>query len=167
MCKHERICSLALEESKLSKQKFQHGAIITKSGKPLIICHNDERTTFNGKFSLCMHSEMNAIIKWLKTYCKNSSAKEIRKKGSKFSLYIIRNNNDNSSNKFAFSKPCYSCTILAKKCNFKKIVYTVGGEEIKIVRPANLDICTSVLTSADRAFKKHINTYKHITNIIL
>lgn len=160
------MCEIALDESKKSTITFQHGAVITKGSKIITKGHNHKRSLVKGKLTYCLHSEMVVINDWLKTCCKNiSDPNTIRRKGNKFTIYITRNNKDNTSNNFSFSKPCFMCTQLLKKCNFKRIVYTTGDSEIlSVIKPYQLD--DGIMTTVDRKNIKNIKISKQINNLI-
>ena len=164
--KHLRMCEIALYESKKSTITFQHGAVITKGNKIIFKGHNHERSLVKGKLTYCLHSEMVVVNDWLKMCCKNiSDPNIIKRKGKKFTIYITRNNNDNTNNNFSFSKPCFMCTQLLKKCNFKRIIYTTGDNNIfRVVKPSHLD--DGVLTSVDKQNLKNIQMFRQINNLI-
>ena len=164
--KHIKLCEDALEEAELSSIKFQHGALICKSGKTIIKGHNHSRTMYNGKLSPCTHSEMHVIIEWLKLVNKNKSLKQIQRKGRKYSLYIIRSNHDSSNNMFSNSKPCLMCSLLVQKCNFKQIIYSTGdNQSYNNIKPRDIDLSKTVQTSADRQYIKNIDNHKRIINL--
>ena len=165
--KHIKLCEDALEEAELSSIRFQHGAIICKSGKIIIKGHNHSRTMYNGKLSPCTHSEMHVIIEWFKLVSKsNPNFKQIQRKGRKCSLYIIRSNHDSTDNIFSNSKPCLMCSLLVKKCNFKQVIYTTGDHQIyNIIKPKDIKLSETVTTSADNQYLKNIDNHKRITNL--
>lgn len=164
--KHIRFCEQALIESKKSNLNLQHGSVITKGSKIIIRGYNNNRSTIKGKLCYCMHSEMTVIFDWLKICCKDiKNLSELRRKGNKYSLYITRNNKDITSNMFSMSKPCQMCSFLVKKCNFKKVIYTTGDNEVlKIVKPSQIE--NPILTSADNQYLKNIEIFKHVKHII-
>lgn len=167
--KHMKLCEDALIESQKSQIAFQHGALITKGGKIITKGYNNSRSTYKRKHCLCMHSEMVVIVNWFKICCKDiKNENDLRRKGNKYTIYIIRNNKDFTDNIFSMSKPCIMCTKMIKKCNFKKIIYTTGDDEvIKIVKPNELDESSAVTSCADRLQLDVIKSSKHISKLIL
>lgn len=167
--KHIKLCENALVESQKSQIAFQHGSLITKGSKIITKGYNHNRSTYKGKHCLCMHSEMVVISNWIKICCKDiKNDNDLKRKGSKYTIYIIRNNKDFTDNNFSMSKPCIMCTKMIKKCNFKKIIYTTGDEEIiKIVKPKQLDENNAVTSCADRLQLGVIENGKHISELIL
>jgi len=154
--KNIRLCIQAHKECYKSKITHKHGAIIAKGSKIITKGFNKSRSTFNGKLCLCTHAEIDAIIKWINLCCKGVT--NIAKKGKKYNLYVVREN-------FAISQPCIMCTKMVMICNFKKIIYTTGNDNIiNVCRPK--DLIDPIFTSADRLHLSNISTYKQLSYLI-
>lgn len=154
--KNIRLCIQAHDECIKSKITHKHGAIIAKGKKIITKGFNNSRSTFNGKFCLCTHAEIDAITKWINLCCKDTS--DIAKKGSKLNLYVVREN-------FAISQPCQMCTKMILLCNFKKVIYSTGrNSNIRVCKPR--DLLEPILTSADNLYLSHISRYKQLSYLI-
>jgi tRNA(Arg) A34 adenosine deaminase TadA len=159
-----RLCEMALEVAHKSDIKIKHGAIIAKGSKPIMFGFNHNRSLVGGKFCCSYHAEMHVIMLWLKK-CGKHDKKKISRKAKKLNLYIARRNKDITNNMFSSSKPCSMCIKLLLRCNFKNIIFTTGKENIyEVVKLSNLKHHS--LTKSDRLYLKHIDSHKHISNLI-
>ena len=81
---------------------------------------------------------MAVIFDWLKLCCKDiKNLSELQRKGNKYSLYIKITR---ILQTICLVCPNHvKCVLLVKKCNFKRVIYTTGDNEIlKIVKPSQI-----------------------------
>ena len=160
--KVDKILTKALEYSYLSKQNFNHAAIITKGSKPVVFGFNNDRSVINGKISVCSHAEMHAILKWRNTHFRD--VKDRARKENKFNLYVIRRSNCGKKN-FSNSEPCKVCSEIIKKCNFNKVIWSTGNSDILKVIKNTSHLSCKHKTSAHKYLENNINYFSRLNYI--
>ena len=168
-------CFMALEEAIKSKLHSKHGVIITKGKKIVASGYNNNRCLVNGKMVICLHAEIDAILRWRSRCFKefsNSNRKDkkiidkISRKENNFTMYVVRENKNihDKEKPFSYSKPCADCCQKLLECNFKKIVYTTGDKSIAECMRKH-QITNSNFTHATKTLKKNTNNYNRLIYI--
>jgi len=127
--KMARLAGFAADESRLSVQQFKHGAVLCKSGKKICGGHNiDTRTSYRRNICCSMHAEMGTVTKFLNSYIKIHSTRnvdKIKRKLSKFSICVVRSIiNQHGQICFANSTPCIDCIKKLQTVGLKNIMYS-------------------------------------------
>ena len=116
--KQKGYIQLAINMSKQSSCKFQHGAVLVKGGTIVNASYNKpEYNSFASRFNEyypTRHAEIGAIL----GISRNST------KGSV--VYVIRVNNFGETR---CSKPCPMCQKVMKFCGVKKVYYSTSVSE--------------------------------------
>ena len=170
MCRKERFGSLAFECAKESKQRFRHGAIITKNSKIIVKGFNDgSRTKILDQIHPCVHAEIDVLNKLVSLIRKKNSSQnkkafmsKLRKSLSKYTIWVIRiSNNINSSNKNYYNSiPCQECLKVLKYYGITKVGFSDENGDI-IVKKIN-DIKEIHVTSSNESYNKYMKYLKNM-----
>jgi len=112
---------MALDLAKQSGERFQHGAVVVKSGKPISMGVNKRRT------DPLAFGEDTEAIKCHSGYHAEVSALKRIKAPNNVVLYVAR---VNAAGMPAMSKPCSRCQEYIDALGIKKIIFTTDGMQL-------------------------------------
>lgn len=102
----------AIKQALNSKHtKYQHGAVIEKSGRILGLGYNENKPKAPHYNEYSTHAEAAAIINAKEKHCLNAT------------LYVCRL----TANKINNSKPCERCMVHIIAAGIKRVVYTIDN----------------------------------------
>lgn len=170
MCRKDRFSSIALECALDSKQRFRHGAIITKNSKIIVKGVNDgTRTKILDQIHPCVHAEIDALNKLIsllrKKYGRQSKknfTSWLRKYLKKYIIWVVRipANNYASNRNFFNSIPCCECLKVLKYYGFSKVGFSDESGDINIKKIE--EITEQHVTSSNDTYNKYMKYLKNI-----
>jgi len=130
MCRKARFSNIAFEAALNSKQKYKHGAVVTKGSKIICVGHNEGmRTKTMGEVRSCMHAEIMAANYLVNVILKKKYGKKFREHTKKYTVWVIRKTchmsarAQNNTNVYE-SQPCYYCLNTLEKLGFTKVGFS-------------------------------------------